>query len=211
MIEYVYNNNILGEESYYVPYEIIQNIRLQESLKRFYLHRAYEARLEDNIIVYFVNGYTIDEQSEIFKKNDVSLMFVSDNEYNTARLYLYGNVFKDTFKYKDDISQTEVLKTTGLKIKKADSEVMSRDQIIMEEDFFKNKDVNAKISESKLVERFFMEYKINKAIENNEKFDIKGFLFEGSFEEGYKITEEDNTEYFIKPGEIPLDFEITVK
>lgn len=212
MIEYVYDNEIFSEESYYLPYDIIKKIELQKSCKSFYIKRAYEAELEDDIIVYFVKGYTVYEKAEEIQKNDISLMYISDNEYNTGRLYLYGEVYKDMFNYNDDISKTEIIKTKGLKIEKSDSKVMSRDQITIEDAYFQNKNVNAHISEGSLVARYLKEYKITQASENKEKLEENlSFSYEGSFDDGYTIKDDNGKEYYIKPSETPMEYEVTEK
>ena len=214
MIDEFYNTEEYKyEESLILSDDLKNSLKLEEGPKKFYVERVYEAKLEDNISVYFAKGFIANYKAEEIKKDNISLCYINDSEYNTGRLYLYGKVYKDIFNYNEDISKTEILKTTGLKIKKTDSGVKSLDEAIMEEkSIYKDKDLNKEVKESEIVGWYLENYKLKKAIENHEKLSTSiAFRYEGSFSDGYTVIDKDKKEYFIKPDKIPMDYQIKEK
>lgn len=197
-----------------LPYSLIKKLNLEEGLKSYFIEKAYSVKLDDDIIVYFTKGYIVNEFAEDIKKEDILLTFINDTEYNTGRLYLYGEGYTDIFKYQEDISKTEVMKTTGLKIRMNDANQRQLDEIIMDNEFFKNRKIDNKIEEVDLVFWYLRDYRIRQAngTEKNVENDLNFSSYTGNYDEGYNVIDNStNREYFIKPGNIPMEYDIIIK
>ena len=211
MIEDIYDMNAYESDSPFLPQGLLNKLNLKEGLKKFYIKKAYQTNMEDDIVVYVTNGYIIDEHSKNMQKDDISLIVIRDKEYDVCRLYDYGESYKNEFIFDNDISKTKILETANFKINKTDSQNKSVDEFIMEEKVFQNRTINEDISDNDLVYWYVSDYKIQKAIENKEKKEEISFSYEGDYQNGYTITEKDGKKYYIKPGKVPMDYEITEK
>lgn len=195
-----------------LPYELIQKLDYENGLKSYYIEKAYKADMKDDITLYFTKGYIVNEHAEQIQKEEILLTFINDTEYNTGIIQMYGKEYTDKIKYNDDISKTIILDTSGYKIKKAESkEKQSLEEVMIEEEIYQNRNLDGNIPERDLVYWYYKDYKINQANNNRQKLELQGFLYDGNFSDGYTIIEIDGTEYFIKPGNIPMEYEMTVK
>ncbi|MBR3254869.1 MAG: hypothetical protein IKF97_01375 [Clostridia bacterium] len=211
MIEDIYDMNAYESDSPFLPQNLINKLNLKEGLKKFYIKKAYQTNMEDDIVVYVTDGYIVDEHSKNIQKDDISLIVIRDKEYDVCRLYDYGESYKDEIIFDNDISKTKILETANFKINKTDSQNKSVDEFIMEEKVFQNRTINEDISENDLVYWYFSDYKIKKAIENKEKKDEISFSYEGDYQNGYTVTDQNGKKYYIKPSKVPMDYEITEK
>jgi DnaD/phage-associated family protein len=63
--------------------------------------------------------------------------------------------------------------------------------------------------ENDLVVWYYKDYKIQKAIEKNESYNGNvSISYSGNYDEGYTIKENDQKQYYIKPGSSPMEYEI---
>ena len=199
-------------EAMLLPSNLIKKMDYANGIKTYYIKQAYKSEQEDGIIVYFTDGYIVNEQAEKLEKENLSLTFINDTEYNTGRLYVYGDGFSDSISYNDDISKTSVFSNKGLKIKKSEEGTKQLDEILMEDDFYQNRTVEENMYENDLVVWYYKDYKIQKAIEKNESYNGNvSISYSGNYDEGYTIKENDQKQYYIKPGSSPMEYEITEK
>lgn len=207
MVQDIFKMGSDHRENILLTYSITQKFEFKNSPRTFYIKKAYKAEMQDDIIVYFVEGYIADTQNNIVEKN-TKITVVYDTEYNTCRLYSYGEGYTNIIKYDDDISKTELKRVTGLKVKKTNNEKKNLDEYIMEDDFFK-RNLFEEISHIDLITWYFKDYIINNFDAYNVDFD--SFSYEGNYEEGYEVTLNNGDKYYIKPGEVPMDYQITKK
>lgn len=213
MIQYIYEKGWYEHDMILVPRGLTEQLDLKNGLKKFYEEKSYEAKLDDDINVYFTEGYLAYEQDNKTRiKDNIKLTLINDAEYNTCMILDYGQGYREHFKYSKEISETEVLKTSGLKIKKTNNENKQLDEVIMDNEFYQNKNLEENVSENDLVYWYYSDYKIKEAIKNNTLAESRiAFSYEGNYEDGYTITDRENKQYFIKPGKTPMDYEVTLK
>lgn len=209
--DYYYTGKYKNDDVLLLPSDLVKKMDYDNGLKSYYIERAYKEDLDDNITIYFTKGYLVNEKAEQINKEEIFLTFVSDTEYNTATIEMYGQGYTDKIKYNDDISKTVILDSTGFKIKKAESGDKQLNQILIDDEIYQNRNLDINIPERDLIAWYYKDYKIKQANESKQKLNLQGFIYEGNFNDGYTITEIDGTEYFIKPGQIPMEYKVEEK
>lgn len=215
MIEYTFKNISYNmNDTVLVPRELLMELNLDDGLKTFYINKAYVANLEDNISVYFAEGYMVNENgTKLFNDNcikkPIKISLKIDNEYNTGYIGLYGKDYMDFFKYYDDISKTKILKTSGLKILKKDSNFENLDEVLINDALYQNRQLDEDIDERSMVNWYYTDYKINQAEKGNKKMDNSyTYRYEGNFDDGYIIIDQNDNELRIKPSSDSMEYDV---
>lgn len=189
-------------------YMISQELHLKEAEKVFYIKDAYQAVLNEDITVYFAEGYTIFEDIDEITDGEiegqkVKFTILKYKPNNNCYLDLYGTEYKETFNYNENIAETEVLKSA----EEQGEEILDRDQ-----DFLSN-DLEKEVSNNDLAYWYYEDYKNNKLFsnQNKEEYNRKITKFTGNYNVGFTYTDNEGTNIFIKPVNIPMEYEVNSK
>lgn len=193
-----------------IPDNLTKKAYYNGGMKNFYIDKAYKADVDENITLYFAKGYFVNENSKKIEKEKVELTAINDTENNTLRIYLYGDMYTDKIQYNNDISKTAISDTSGFNNTQENSRRKQVDEVLIEQNIYQNKKMDQTIEENELVSWYYKSYKINLAIEKEDKLELKAFYYEGNFDDGYKIFEADNVNILIKPSKIPMEYEVTI-
>ena len=171
--------------------ELLEELGLKDTIKKFYIKQAYEVDLTEEINVFFVTGYL---KSDNGIEQNIKLSVIKHNSYNVSKLDIYGRYYTDLFNYSENIDDTTVYQF---------------DENTVSEYFVKDLDhpITTFDEEVKDIDLVYYYYEDYKNTGENIKEDTYLTRFKGGYEEGYTLVDNEGTQIFIKPGNTPMDYD----
>ena len=162
----------------------LNKLDANNSGKTFYIKNAYSVEVNSKFTVYFAEGNlennNISSQRDTnAEKNDVKFMLISDNSKKVCKVELYGENYKDIFKYNDNIMQTKIISRN------------IKDFNEMEDILISNLPINSNISDRDIAKFLYDDIKLKMLYYPDEAYEL--------LDENYKKDQFNNSkEKFIE-------------
>ena len=191
----------------------IKSFDIEENLKNFYIEKAYEVTISETTEVYCVKGYLIIDginnyQGDIEKQEAqfILVRYINNNDKDRYVIGKYGSSFNNTFEYNDnDISKTRVVDL-------GDNEIELN--LITDNMLFEGVSLDEDVPEVNLAYWYYDDYKNNKLFSDHNKEEYENtelFKYEGNMEKGFTLIDNNEKQIIIKPGSVPMEYEVEEK
>ena len=187
----------------YSNQKVLDNIYSEQE---YYIQNAYKVDISENITVYFAQGYLMniyDDQEPI--KNEKKFTIVTNNEYKVCNVEEYGYNYKEVFNYNENISSTTIQKSAEKDVEQ---------YFIVRGIAVPTETLDEEVSDDDLALWYYEDYKNKKYFEdkNKEEYENEPTIeISGNLEDGFTYTDNENLNITIKPGNHPMEYEVTKK
>ncbi len=215
LIENVHDNKAYPENFPYKESHIesIKDLGVEENLKKFYVESAYGVDFSSAASFYFLKGYLIIDDIKNYegniKKEEVkfTIQRINIEEADNYLIETYDtNSFNNIFEYdKDDFEKIKVLEIED------DSIEM---YLISDSMKFKSINIDEEVPDVNLAYWYYEDYKNNKLFsdQNKEEYENTELIkYEGNTKEGFTLIDNNEKQIIIKPGIVPMEYEVEEK